>query len=199
MNLNLLNIASFRIGVPSILFFIDFLQIQATHISGNIYTTTQLTLFRYTITALRNLGLSAILPLDNNIFIHKVIGTLIFVQAWCHTIMHLINFGVNVQPDPLKFVQINSEYWNWKELGYNMPTGCRMENETSSSSFQVQVLGQSNYFLIFRKMYSFGTVPAHSCHLVGMHSRTPNFLAFSINLPLFLLKTFLWFLDAMLG
>ena len=181
------------------MFFIDFLQIQAIHISGNIYTTTQLTLFRYTITALRNLGLSAILPLDNNIFIHKVIGTLIFVQAWCHTIMHLINFGVNVQPDPLKFVQINSEYWNWKELGYNMPTGCKEENENSSSSFKVQVLGQSNYFLIFRKMYSFGTVPAHSCHLVGMHSRTPNFLTFSINLPLFLLKTFLWFLDAMLG
>ena len=113
-----------------------------THTSGNLYSTTQLTLFRYTITALRNLGLSAILPLDNNIFIHKVIGTLVFVQAWCHTIMHLINFGVNVQPDPLKFVQINSEYWNWKELGYNMPTGCWMENENSSSSFQVQVLGQ---------------------------------------------------------
>ena len=118
---------------------------------SHLYATTQLTLFRYTITALRNLGLSAILPLDNNIFIHKVIGTLIFVQAWFHTIMHLINFGVNVQPDPLKFVQINSKYWNWTELGYNLPTGCWMENENSSSSFQVQVLGQSNYFLIFGK------------------------------------------------
>ena len=194
-----MNIASFRIGVPSILFFIDFLQIQAIHISGNIYTTTQLTLFRYTITALRNLGLSAILPLDNNIFIHKVIGTLIFVQAWCHTIMHLINFGVNVQPDPLKFVQINSEYWNWKELGYNMPTGCRMENENSSSSFKVQVLGQSNYFLIFGKCIHSGLFQLTAVTLWGMHSRTPNFLTFSINLPLFLLKTFLWFLDAILG
>ena len=138
-----------------------------SHIRKPIYPTTQLTLFRYTITALRNLGLSAILPLDNNIFIHKVIGTLIFVQAWCHTIMHLINFGVNVQPDPLKFVQINSEYWNWKELGYNMPTGCWMENENSSSSFQVQVLKPIRLFSHFWKMYSFGTVSAHSCHLVG--------------------------------
>ena len=139
-----------------------------SHISGNLYATTQLTLFRYTITALRNLGLSAILPLDNNIFIHKVIGTLIFVQAWCHTIMHLINFGVNVQPDPLKFVQINSEYWNWTELGYNLPTGCWMKNESSSSSFQVQVLIRPvKLFSHFWKMYSFGTVSAHSCHLVG--------------------------------
>ena len=94
---------------------------------------------RYTITKLRDLGLSKILPLDNNIYIHKVVGIVIFFQAWAHTICHLINFGVNVQPDPVKFVQMNNDYWprpywtlaaenvnksNWELLGYNPIEGC---------------------------------------------------------------------------
>ena len=101
-------------------------------------------IFRYTITKMRDLGLSMILPLDHNIYVHKYIGILIFVQAWFHTIMHMINFGVNVQPDPLKFVQINTEFWpkvlsgvdvtleqrvhhpNWQNLGYNIPEGCEI-------------------------------------------------------------------------
>ena len=49
--------------------------------------------------------------------------------------MHLINFGVNIQPDPVKFVQINNDFWpkavfdddvnhpNWRSLGYNFPEG----------------------------------------------------------------------------
>ena len=94
---------------------------------------------RYTITKLRDLGLSKILPLDNNIYIHKVIGIVIFFQAWSHTICHLINFGVNVQPDPVKFVQMNNDYWkrpywflapedehksNWELLRYKNVSGC---------------------------------------------------------------------------
>ena len=67
-----------------------------------------------------DLGLCVILPLDHNIYIHKFIGTIIFVQAWWHTIMHLINFGVNVQPDPIKFVENNKDYWDDPtKLGYN--------------------------------------------------------------------------------
>ena len=85
--------------------------------------------------------------------------------------MHLINFGVNVQPDPLKFVQINSEYWNWKELGYNLPPGCRMENENnSSSSFKVQVYIEPITLIRLFSHFSenvFGTLLAQSCHLVG--------------------------------
>jgi len=78
---------------------------------------------RYTITMLRNLGLGKFLPLDHNIYIHKIIGMLIFFQAWWHTIMHLINFGVNVQPDPVHFVKLQDEkkYWNSSQLGYNPP------------------------------------------------------------------------------
>ena len=48
---------------------------------------------RYTITILRNMGLAHVLPLDHNIYFHKVVGWIIFVQAWLHTIAHLINFG----------------------------------------------------------------------------------------------------------
>ena len=48
---------------------------------------------RYTITVMRELGIGSVLPLDNNIYLHKVVGYLIFFQAWFHTIMHLCNFG----------------------------------------------------------------------------------------------------------
>ena len=49
---------------------------------------------RYSITMLRDLGLASVLPLDNNIYFHKLVGRIIFVQAWIHTLMHLLNFGV---------------------------------------------------------------------------------------------------------
>ena len=41
----------------------------------------------------RNLGLASFLPLDNNIYFHKLVGRLLFVQAWLHAIMHFLNFG----------------------------------------------------------------------------------------------------------
>lgn len=44
-------------------------------------------------TFLRNMGLAHKLPLDHSIYFHKVVGWLIFGQAWLHTIAHLINFG----------------------------------------------------------------------------------------------------------
>ena len=47
---------------------------------------------RYTLTRLRNLGANAFLPLDNHIYIHKIVGCLIFVFGWIHSVMHLANF-----------------------------------------------------------------------------------------------------------
>ena len=44
-------------------------------------------------TQLRNWGLSAILPLDHHVYLHKITGVAIFGLAWLHAIMHLINFG----------------------------------------------------------------------------------------------------------
>merc|ERR1719250_440142 len=63
-----------------------------------------LLVLRNTITLLRKFGLGSILPLDNNIYLHKLVGVMIFIQALIHTIMHLCNFAINVQPDPVKFV-----------------------------------------------------------------------------------------------
>ena len=71
--------------------------------SQNIYFSGRAILFntvvslvfvlRYLMTFLRNMGLAHKLPLDHNIYFHKVVGWIIFVQAWLHTIAHLINFG----------------------------------------------------------------------------------------------------------
>ena len=58
---------------------------------------------RYSITVLRDLGLASVLPLDNNIYFHKLVGRIIFVQAWLHALMHVCNFHINVQPDPVRF------------------------------------------------------------------------------------------------
>lgn len=51
---------------------------------------------RYSITMLRDLGLASLLPLDQNIYFHKLTGRLIFVAAWLHAIAHLINFGAEI-------------------------------------------------------------------------------------------------------
>ena len=50
-------------------------------------------ILRLSITKLRNLGLSTFLPLDHNIYLHKLTGYIIFVLAWLHAIMHICNVG----------------------------------------------------------------------------------------------------------
>ena len=69
---------------------------------------------RYLMTFLRNMGLAHKLPLDHSIYFHKVVGWLIFSQAWLHTIAHLINFGESAacchhQSGPLSLVQIHKD------------------------------------------------------------------------------------------
>ena len=66
---------------------------------------------RNTITILRRFGLATILPLDHNIYLHKLVGFLIFFQSLLHTCCHLTNFAVNVQPNPVKFVQLTYRYF----------------------------------------------------------------------------------------
>ena len=48
---------------------------------------------RRSITKLRDLGLAVCLPLDKNIYFHKLTGRLIFFQAMIHTLAHLVNHG----------------------------------------------------------------------------------------------------------
>merc|ERR1719347_4477 len=97
-----------------------------------------LLVLRNTITLLRKFGLATILPLDNNIYLHKVVGVMIFIMAFIHTIMHLCNFFINVQPDPVKFVQLTYRYWeDYYGKGtiltlYNPPPGCSIVEDMSS-------------------------------------------------------------------
>ena len=54
-----------------------------------------LTVLRYTITLLRKFGLGAVLPLDHNIYIHKVIGIMIFIQSFIVSSRILSGSAVN--------------------------------------------------------------------------------------------------------
>ena len=68
---------------------------------------------RTAITSLTRIGFSRILPLEHHIYIHKVTGIIIFFQASIHSIAHLCNFALNVQPNPVKFVLLNYNYNNY--------------------------------------------------------------------------------------
>ena len=80
-----------------------------------------------------------ILPLDSNIYLHQICGIVIFILSWIHTIMHLINLGVNIQPNPVKFVQMTNKFWagykgrdsglSWENLRYHVPDGCSVVEE----------------------------------------------------------------------
>ena len=68
--------------------------------------------------------------LDNNIYIHKIVGCLIFFLGMIHSACHFTNFAVNIQPDPVKYLQLTYKYWV-KHFGegnvfnqYHFPPGC---------------------------------------------------------------------------
>ena len=101
---------------------------------------------RKTITSLTRIGFSRILPLEHHIYIHKVTGIIIFFQATIHSIAHLCNFAINVQPNPVKFFLLNYDYW-CRHFGrdfieahldgevYSLPPGCVLakQNEPAAS------------------------------------------------------------------
>ena len=66
---------------------------------------------RNTITLLRNMGVGRFLPLDNNIYLHKVVGVLIFCLGMVHSLCHFLNFAINIQPDPVKYLLMTYKYW----------------------------------------------------------------------------------------
>ena len=95
---------------------------------------------RNTITFLRNCGLGQILPLDHHIYLHKVVGCLIFFFTVIHSICHFINFAVNIQPEPVKYLQLTYQYWE-DHFGsdnvfnqYNLPPGCHLADFTETSN-----------------------------------------------------------------
>merc|ERR1719419_1446665 len=97
-----------------------------------------LLVLRNTITLLRKFGFATVLPLDNNIYLHKVVGVIIFIQSSIHALMHLCNFAINVQPDPVKFLMLTYKYWeDYYGVGvpltlYRFPPGCNVSNTICS-------------------------------------------------------------------
>lgn len=94
---------------------------------------------RHSITILRNYGLGRVLPLDNNIYLHKIVGSLIFMLGVIHSVCHFSNFAVNIQPDPVKYLQLTYKYWE-NHFGkgnvfsqYNLPDGCYLANWKETS------------------------------------------------------------------
>jgi len=78
-------------------------------------------ILRHSLTTLRKLGLAKIVPIDNNIWLHKVFGWTLFAQAWIHTIAHLLNIGFNVSP--AFHADADPVYWarrNFKLAGYRL-------------------------------------------------------------------------------
>uniref|UniRef100_A0A1B6DLA4 NAD(P)H oxidase (H(2)O(2)-forming) n=1 Tax=Clastoptera arizonana TaxID=38151 RepID=A0A1B6DLA4_9HEMI len=58
-------------------------------------------MLRHSITFLRTRGFSSFLPLDQHIYFHKLTGVFIFLYSVLHTIMHLLNFSLDVLHDPV--------------------------------------------------------------------------------------------------
>ena len=62
-------------------------------------------MLRHSITKFRDLGGSRFLPLDNVVYIHKVIGYVCLTFAVTHSVMHVLNFSeYNNRVQPEKFV-----------------------------------------------------------------------------------------------
>ena len=95
---------------------------------------------RHSITLLRQWGLSSFLPLDNNIYLHKVVGVLIFLLSGLHTVMHLANLAINIQPDPVRLLQLTYQYWAHyygEEVVFSLyraPPGCQIVDASSPAS-----------------------------------------------------------------
>ena len=98
---------------------------------------------RHSLTTLRKLGLAKILPIDNNIWLHKVFGWTLFVQAWLHTIAHLFNLGFNVSPefhadaDPVYWARRNFRLAGYRLLpAYRPPEGCKLNKFDNFTKFR---------------------------------------------------------------
>ncbi len=57
--------------------------------------------------ALRGLGAVRWLPMDHNLFFHMLSGWILFIYGGIHTIVHFVNFKVNVVNDPGNYLAQN--------------------------------------------------------------------------------------------
>jgi len=77
---------------------------------------------RRSISSLRARGFSRYLPLDDNIYFHKLLGLMIIFHSLSHTFGHLVNFYVVSQRDGSKFTY--SEYLFGLSPGIGWIGGC---------------------------------------------------------------------------
>ncbi|KAI0213701.1 NADPH oxidase 5 [Lamellibrachia satsuma] len=71
---------------------------------------------RYCLTLMRSLRLSTYLPLDDNIYFHKVVGVVVVVQSVVHTLAHLANLYLYTSTTPTSATNVTSTattptYW----------------------------------------------------------------------------------------
>ncbi|XP_045455112.1 uncharacterized protein LOC123664638 [Melitaea cinxia] len=76
-------------------------------------------MLRRCITALRERGLGAALPLDQHVYLHKLTGVLVALYSAAHTAMHLCNFSLIVVNDPV----INSQNYTIAEWVFTSKPG----------------------------------------------------------------------------
>ncbi|XP_066957368.1 NADPH oxidase 5 isoform X2 [Macrobrachium rosenbergii] len=76
-------------------------------------------ILRQCITYLRSMGASAILPLDQHLYLHKMCGWVIFIFSFVHTLMHCINFPLNIAPN----LVVNNQTYTAAEWLFTMKPG----------------------------------------------------------------------------
>lgn len=76
-------------------------------------------ILRQCITYLRSIGASAFLPLDQHLYLHKLCGWVIFFFSVVHTLMHFINFPLNIVPN----AAINTGNYTAAEWLFTMKPG----------------------------------------------------------------------------
>ena len=141
---------------------------------------------RHSLTTLRKLGLAKILPIDNNIWLHKVFGWTLFVQAWLHTIAHLFNLGFNVSPefhadaDPVYWARRNFRLAGYRLLpAYRPPEGCKLnifDNFTKFRSSYPELMEDFPYYGQNIIQHDFGLIVGQKCEKNATIYRMTDYL-----------------------
>jgi len=65
-------------------------------------------MLRKLLDALRGLGAIRFLPMDHNLFFHMLSGWIIFIFGAIHTVVHFVNFRLNVVDNPRNYLEKNN-------------------------------------------------------------------------------------------
>ena len=74
-------------------------------------------MLRYCLTWLRSTRLGRYLPMDQSILFHKMVGIVIFVESFIHTMAHLFNIREFISPSLIYFIQ-----GSFRKLFVSVPT-----------------------------------------------------------------------------